>query len=353
MIAVALLAWAALLALAAPGILSRAAWVDRAPRLAIACWQALSMSTLISLVGAGLALAAPTTPFGIRVASVLQACWWALRHGYATPGGVGVALAGLVLAAGVAGRAVACLATGLTRSARQRRSHRKTLRLVGHSRGALPVVVIDHAARAVYCVPGITGTIVVTSAALDALDPRQLDAVIAHERAHLSGHHHLLVGVADAWRRAFPRVPLFQAAHREITRLVELAADDTAAGRAGRLPVAAALAALAGGAVPAVALAAGGAEALGRVRRLLHPPRPLGPAVVVATAAAVLLAAAPVAAAGPALIASHMGDCQHPMSVAAMSPACARAMPQRAHLGHERRALAMTSWDAAIPRQLF
>lgn len=335
MIAAALLAWAAVLALGAPAALSRAAWAQRAPRLAIACWQALSVSVLTSLVGAGLAMAAPTAPFGIRIAAILRACWWALRHGYATPGGVGAALAGLVLAAGVAGRAIACLATGLARSARQRRSHRETLRLVGRrlEARALQVVVIDHAAPAVYCVPGGPGKIVVTSAALDALDHRQLDAVIAHERAHLAGHHHLLVGVADAWRKAFPRVPVFQVAHREITRLVELAADDAAAVRAGRLPVAAALVALAAGPTPSAALAAGGADALGRVRRLLHPPRPLGPAVVIAAAAIVLVAAAPVAAAGPALAASRMADCQHPMAAAAMGASCARLMP---HLARSR-----------------
>ena len=42
---------------------------------------------------------------------------------------------------------------------------------------------------AAYCVSGRPPAIVVTTAALGALDDRQLDAVVAHERAHLAGHH--------------------------------------------------------------------------------------------------------------------------------------------------------------------
>lgn len=81
-----------------------------------------------------------------------------------------------------------------------------------------------HRLAAAYCLPGRHRRIVITNATLDALDGTQLDAVLAHEHAHLTGHHHLVVGGADARRRAFPRVPLFRHAHAEISRLVELAA---------------------------------------------------------------------------------------------------------------------------------
>ena len=40
---------------------------------------------------------------------------------------------------------------------------------------------------AAYCVPGRPATIVLTSGALAVLDPAQLTAVLAHERAHLAG----------------------------------------------------------------------------------------------------------------------------------------------------------------------
>jgi Zn-dependent protease with chaperone function len=46
-----------------------------------------------------------------------------------------------------------------------------------------------------YCVPGRLPTIVVTTGALAVLEPEQLAAVLAHERAHLAGRHHLLLAV--------------------------------------------------------------------------------------------------------------------------------------------------------------
>jgi hypothetical protein len=120
-------------------------------------------------------------------------------------------------------------------------------------------------------------------------------------------------------KRAFPRVSLFAQAHGEITRLVELVADDVAARRYGRLPVATAMVTMSRGDAPSMALAAGGAGALERVRRLLEPARPLRPKTVLAgfaLASAVIVIPA-IAAVTPALSAARMSAC--PM-VAAASP---------------------------------
>jgi len=91
---------------------------------------------------------------------------------------------------------------------------------------------------------------VISSAALEALTPDQLAAVMAHERAHLRGHHHLVLAGARSLQRAFPRVPLFAAAPTELAALVEMVADDRA-GRGGLgTDVATALLALAGMGAP-------------------------------------------------------------------------------------------------------
>jgi beta-lactamase regulating signal transducer with metallopeptidase domain len=50
-------------------------------------------------------------------------------------------------------------------------------------------------------------------------------SVLAHERAHLTGRHHLLVAVAQALRATLPFVPLFRRAPSAVRDLVELAAD--------------------------------------------------------------------------------------------------------------------------------
>jgi hypothetical protein len=66
----------------------------------------------------------------------------------------------------------------------------------------------------------------------------------AHERAHLRGHHHLMLAVAAALARAFPAVPLLARAAAELAVLAEMTV--------------------------------GGPAAIARIQRLLAPPAPPG-----------------------------------------------------------------------------
>jgi beta-lactamase regulating signal transducer with metallopeptidase domain len=115
---------------------------------------------------------------------------------------------------------------------------------------------------------------VVTSGALAVLKPAQLNAVVAHERAHLAGRHHLLVALTRGLAAIFPGVPLFSRGCDEVARLSEMLADDAASRRAGRRPLIEALLAMGTGAeMPAASLAAAGYAVAARVQRLLEPPR--------------------------------------------------------------------------------
>jgi peptidase M48-like protein len=135
-------------------------------------------------------------------------------------------------------------------------------------------VLLNAAPRVAYCVPGRPATIVLSSGALAVLDSAQLTAVLAHERAHLAGRHHLLISLTRGLSASFPAVPLFTQGPGEVARLAEMCADDAAARRAGRGTLVAALLAMGTGtAVPAAALAATGGATLTRVQRLLDPPR--------------------------------------------------------------------------------
>ncbi|MDT3442673.1 M56 family metallopeptidase [Pseudofrankia sp. BMG5.37] len=309
--AVPLLVYATLLATAVPRLLVGASWADRAPRLAICLWQALSVSVLAATGLAGLALAVPTAKISGDIAELLRACVMSLRASYATPGGAVVAGAGLTLTTVLMLRVGSCAVAGLVRAGRARRAHAAKLAILARPAPGLDAVVIPHPAAAAYCLPGRARQVVLTTTALETLSVDQLHAVLAHERAHLTGRHHLVVAGADAFARAFPTVPLFTAARAELARLVELAADDAASRQHERLSVAAALVALAGGGSPDTGLAAGGPTALGRVRRLLQPARPLGTARTML--GAVLVAAVlvtPVAvAAGPILAVTHALYC--------------------------------------------
>jgi len=135
--------------------------------------------------------------------------------------------------------------------------------------------VLNAAQPAAYCVPGRPAAIVLTSAALAVLDPGQLNAVLAHERAHLAGRHHLLIALTRALAATFPGVPLFTRAPAEVARLAEMCADDAAARRSSRPTLIAALLAMGTGtAVPAAALAATTCAVSARVQRLLEPAPP-------------------------------------------------------------------------------
>jgi beta-lactamase regulating signal transducer with metallopeptidase domain len=117
--------------------------------------------------------------------------------------------------------------------------------------------------------------VILTTAALQTLDPDQVDAVLAHERAHLAYHHHRLLAIARIGRQVLPFLPLMRDADRQITRLVEMHADDMATAARGTGPLATALVVLAAAAGPAPGLAAATTDAVQRIQRLLRPAEPL------------------------------------------------------------------------------
>jgi Zn-dependent protease with chaperone function len=186
----------------------------------------------------------------------------------------------LGLVAIAAALALAVLAWRYGRSvqrARQRaRAHAEAARITGRRLpGGGSAVVLEAAQPAAYCVPGRPAAIVLTSGAIAVLDPRQLTAVLAHERAHLAGRHHLLIVLTRGLAAAFPGVPLFTRGPAEVARLAEMCADDTAARLSSRPALVTALLAMGtGAAVPAAALAAATCAVTARVQRLLEPAPP-------------------------------------------------------------------------------
>ena len=197
---------------------------------------------------------------------VLAACPVRLCPAASWPGWPG----GLLTAA-VLGRVTWFCGSAAVAARRRRASHDDVLAVIARPGPAADVRIIDGDRPAVYCLPG-RRRIVLTTGALTCLDDGQLDAVLAHERAHLSGRHHLVLALAAALQRAFPAVGFFAVAARQVAYLVEIAADDAAVRRAPRLTVASALLAVATAGVPAGALGAGGSAAARRIQRLIDPP---------------------------------------------------------------------------------
>jgi beta-lactamase regulating signal transducer with metallopeptidase domain len=290
-------------------MLGRARWPDRAPLLAIVTYLAAGWSVVAALGLAGLTLAVHGTALGGGLSHLIGACVLRLRATYGTPGGATVAGLGLALAGAVAARTALTAMTHIRAAGRQALRHAQTARLVGHPEPAWGAVLVEHAQPHAYCVAGRHPTVILTTGAVQALDPGQLDAVLAHERAHLAGHHHRLLALARIGRMVLPFLPLMRDADEQVARLVELHADDAAAQARDPRLLATALVVLATAASPAPALAAAATDSVQRIHRLLGPAEPLGRArrQLLRTIAAAL-ALTPVALAlAPAVLALALG----------------------------------------------
>ncbi len=260
-------------------VLRGSRWVRRSPRLGIAAWMALLVSTLLSLVAAGIAPLVPDLPAGWGVADLLDACMLTLRSRYAAPGDalahVAVGSAGLTIL--VVSTAVVC--HELARSARWQAAHRAAVDLAGRRDERLEVHVVDHAVAVAYCLPGRNGRVVVSTAVVRALNEEQLAALLAHERAHLSGRHYLVSAATAALARTFGWIPTLRWARVEVAGLLEMLADDRAAAMLSPQAVASALASLANmpGTNETEAPRGGRGNITERVARLRDGSVPVGP----------------------------------------------------------------------------
>jgi Zn-dependent protease with chaperone function len=308
-VAAILLVYAASAGTMGSRLLGRARWALRAPMPGIVVYLAAAWSVVAALGLTGLTLAIHATALGGVLSHLIGACVLRLRDAYATPGGATAAGLGLTLAGAVLARTALTALTHVRAVRRQAVQHAQTARLVGRPDPDLGATLVDHAQPAAYCVAGPHPTVILTTAALRALDPEQLDAVLAHERAHLASHHHRLLAIARIGRQILPFLPLMQAADTQITRLVEMHADDAATTGRGTRPLATALVVLAAAAGPAPGLAAAATDAVQRIQRLLRPAEPLSRfrRQLLGVAAAALALTPVLLALAPAIVALALG----------------------------------------------
>jgi beta-lactamase regulating signal transducer with metallopeptidase domain len=115
--------------------------------------------------------------------------------------------------------------------------------------------------------------VVVSRGALRSLSEGQLRQVLAHERAHISARHDLILLVADTFVAVLGGRLGSRRAKNRLAELVEMHADDAVRGDdRDRRSLAEAVLVLAGGGRVEGALGAGGSAA-SRVRRLTAPDR--------------------------------------------------------------------------------
>ncbi|MDO3648082.1 M56 family metallopeptidase [Nocardia mangyaensis] len=225
----ALLAAGIALAVAAPAVLSRVDFTG-APIVGMMAWLGAVAATIGCGVLALIALAWPGDPPGNIAAGKLVESLAAVEPTVVTW------TAGLIMPVAVIG---AILPTGQLariaighrgRGAALRRRHRALVEIVGRVDVAgAKLVRLEHPVPLAYSVAGRGGYVVVTDGLERCLDDAQWRAVLAHERAHLRGFHHHILGACQVLARAFSWIPLFAAAPAAVATLIEFAADRAAA----------------------------------------------------------------------------------------------------------------------------
>jgi Zn-dependent protease with chaperone function len=293
MITLLLVGFAATLAAGAPRLLVAARWAYRSPRLAILAWHAIAYAALAALTTSAVVALMHWTRGHELACTVWQVCLDALRGAHGRIAQL-LAAAGLVVLATLLARLVIAWQQVIAAGTRARRRHLDLLRLTATTHPDLDAIVLPGPDPAAYLVPGRDPHVVITSGALGRLSPAEVAAVLAHERAHATGRHDRLRAAVQLLHRAFPGIPVFAHATRQVDRLIELCADEVAVRQHGALSLARALVAMAVPAPAPGALHAAGGDAAERLRRLLDPPAPLArPITALAAAGWTLLPAAP------------------------------------------------------------
>lgn len=319
-VALALLTGAAVVALAGPRALRAAAARSVDPVTVIAGWY-LAMAGVAVTAGCGLLLAAvPQRAADGLLAELVGRSWWTAVA--AAPQLAAYRIAGWV----APGLLVAALLwVGVVAVRRRRRVRRAgagldRLRMVARtergSGGDPPTLWLDAERPAAFSIGGRDAMVVLTAGLRARLSGPAVQAVLAHERAHVRGRHHAVVGTAEVLAGALPMVRLFAEAPAALREQVELAADLAAVRRCGPAAVRDALVALTGAGAPEQALAMARDAVDVRVRRLAAAVQPpavparllrggaLGAAVALgplAAACAVLLALSALALAAAVL----------------------------------------------------
>jgi len=281
----------------------------RRPRTGIAAWSGGVVLWVLGLIALGPLIgwmaAGPALPGA--VGSVCRRCL-AASNPFAAPANLTNLPPALPLlaAAALALTIVVALLTTARRRTREARAHVALLEATGKREvvGGEHVWLVPAAEPAAYALP--RAGVVLSRGTIDALERSQLGAVLAHEKAHLAGRHHLVLGALASLRAIFGWVPLLRHAPEAVAAYAEMAADDAALRAHGRRALAGALLALHRPGVPttAHALHAGATHVTSRVARLAGATRRparftavLTATYLLAVGAAVTLVAVPYATA--------------------------------------------------------
>ena len=210
----------------APALLTRADLTRTEPAALLTAWLLSAAGVLATTVSGIALLLFPGHGNGTSMATAIHGCLEAISHGTSPRSEEFAGLVGLLLVSGLIGRFAVTGTRMVRRRARIRREHLSLLRVTARCAGSSPATWwLDHDEPMAFSLADGAGVIVATEGLSRHLSATEVAAVLAHEQAHLRGHHHFLITWVDALGQALPFVPLFRRAPAAVRELVELAAD--------------------------------------------------------------------------------------------------------------------------------
>lgn len=208
----------------APLILTRGQWQVWRPRLALACWHAALASSA-----------------GALVFSAIYSM--ALAHNHGQHGTGGHALLFSLASWLGAFLLAACCALLLGRSepvVRREQGVKDHLRYAAmtcrqsvEDRAGTTIRYVDTDTPVAYSFNAPEPTVVISRSLQTHLSERELDAIIAHERAHLNERHHLALRLANINAACLPGFEPAKRLRTSTKFLIELIADDVAVKECG------------------------------------------------------------------------------------------------------------------------
>lgn len=272
-VALALLAGTLAVGWFVPDLLRRMDLRRRDPLLMIVAWLVSIAGVVLGATAFVLTLLLPEHGPAPHLLASVHECWSVLEHGAPPRVEALTGVLGVVALLALAVRIGFVSVAGRRRRMRKREANLAVLRLAG--RGT-DVVWLAHDQPLAFSMAGRPAVVVATDGLTRHLGEDAVAAVLAHERAHLAGRHHLLVAVAEALRATLPFVPLFRQAPQAVRDLVELAADVAAVRACGPVAVRSALVTVTDRGTPGTSLAMAQHAVdlrLARLRRARSPHR--------------------------------------------------------------------------------
>jgi len=225
-----------------PAVLARVLHARVAGSVRIAAWLVLVAGFFGTVITAAVIALLPGHGPALRVIGLIDGCLTTLQHGELPHLDELLGTISALLAGGVVAAVIVALARHQRHQNRLHRRHVDALSVIcRREAGPIRTWWLPLPEARAYSIAGAPALIVATEGLRQRLPAVQVAAVLDHERAHVRGRHHLLLGVARALAAALPWLPLARRSPAYVAAAVELSADSSAARKHGPATVHSAL----------------------------------------------------------------------------------------------------------------